>query len=123
MRAFVFAAALVAMSTPMFAAVVISTDAAKFAGQNVTIEGVVTEVRVSQNGTAFIDMDGKYPNNQFTAVVFPQNIGNFDNVKSYEGKTVQISGPVAKYEGKAEIGVRGLGQIQVVNPARHRKLS
>jgi DNA/RNA endonuclease YhcR with UshA esterase domain len=123
MRALVFAAALIASGTPALAVTIAPNDAEKYVGKNVTIEGVVTDVHVSQNGITFIGMGGKYPNNQFVAVIFPQNIDHFGNVNFYEGKTVRIAGHVAKYEGKTDIELSGMGRTEIVDPAQRRKIS
>ena len=123
MRELVFATALIISAIPALAETIAPSDAEKFVGKNVTIAGVVTDVHVSQNGITFIGMGGKYPNNQFVAVIFPQNIDHFGNVKFYEGKTVRISGHVAKYEGKTDIELSGMGRIEIVDPPQRQKLS
>jgi DNA/RNA endonuclease YhcR with UshA esterase domain len=82
-------------------------------GQNLTVEGVVSEVHHAASGKAiFIDIGGRYPNNPFAAVIFADDASKFPNVDSLEGKTVDISGSVRLYKGKPEIILNDPAQIK-----------
>ena len=48
-------------------------------------------------------MGGEYPDNAFTAVIFKSDTSKFHNVKSWEGKVVEVTGKVKEYRGKPEI--------------------
>ena len=101
-----------AESRPLRQGVVAAADAANHIGETLTIEGLVSEVHVSPKAT-FIDLDGRYPNEEFTGVIFTGDAGAFSNVGSYEGKTVDITGTVQMYRGRPEIILKSPSQIQV----------
>ena len=92
--------------------VVMAADAANHIGETITVEGVVSEVHVSSKAT-FIDLNGRYPNEEFTGVIWSENIGAFSNVGDYEGKTVDITGTVQIYRGRPEIILRSPSQVQI----------
>ena len=51
--------------------------AASHVGENATIKGVVAEVYRSRSGITLLDMGGRYPDNPFAAVIFPEDAINF----------------------------------------------
>lgn len=89
---------------------VTAAEAAARIGQTITVEGVVSEVHVSQRAT-FIDLGGRYPNEEFTGVIFSSDVGAFPDVDAYEGKTVDITGTVQLYRGRPEIILSSHDQI------------
>lgn len=90
---------------------VTAADAAAHVGESISVEGVVSEVHVSERAT-FIDLDGRYPNEQFTGVIFTSDAGAFSDVDAYEGKTVDITGTVRLYRGRPEIILTSPSQIR-----------
>lgn len=102
--------------TGVLAAAAISKPAIKIdgnVGEAATVEGVVDEVHVARkSGTIFIDMGGQYPNNTFTAVIWPENAGSFPNVSSLYGQTVKVTGTLQLYQGKQEIILREASQLR-----------
>ena len=100
-----------AESRPLRQGVVAAADAANHIGETITVEGVVDEVHVSPKAT-FIDLGGRYPNEEFTGVIFNDDTGAFSNVGSYGGKTVDITGTVQMYRGRPEIILRSPSQIR-----------
>jgi hypothetical protein len=91
---------------------ILPADAQAHVGQTVTIEGVVGNVHKIAAGLTFIDIDGRYPENAFTAVILPDDAGKFPDVASLNGKTVDITGPVRLYKGKPEIILNDAAQIK-----------
>jgi DNA/RNA endonuclease YhcR with UshA esterase domain len=115
MRLLALAFLLVAGAAPVLAQVpAIAPGAAKsHIGEQVTVEGVVSEVHHAASGRAtFIDMGGRYPNNAFAAVIFESDAGKFPNVDALDGKTVDVSGRIQLYRGKPEIILNDPGQIK-----------
>jgi DNA/RNA endonuclease YhcR with UshA esterase domain len=100
-----------AESRPLRSGVVTAADAAGRIGRTVTVEGVVSEVHVSERAT-FIDLNGRYPNEEFTGVIFESDAGAFSDVDAYEGKTVDITGTVQLYRGRPEIILTSPSQIR-----------
>lgn len=90
---------------------VMAADAATRIGQTITVEGIVREVHVSERAT-FIDLNGRYPYEEFTGVIFSSNADAFPNVGALEGKTVDITGTVQMYRGRPEIILASPNQIQ-----------
>jgi len=91
---------------------VTAADAAAHIGETVTVEGIVSEVHVSERAT-FIDLGGRYPNEEFTGVIFTSDAGAFSDVDAYEGKTVDITGTVQLYRGRPEIILTSPSQIRI----------
>jgi len=87
-------------------------DAVARIGQTVTVEGKVSDVHTGRSGATFIDIDGAYPDNAFTAVIFVGDLAKFPGVKALGGKTVAINGPVQLYQGRAEIIVKSAEQLK-----------
>ena len=107
------AMSLVLATTLVAAATIHATDAASHIGQNITVEGVVSNVHEARgSGTIFLDMGGSYPNNAFTAVTFPDDASKFPNVTVLSGKTVDITGTIQDYKGKPEIILKSADQVK-----------
>ena len=100
------------LSTPTFAQDINPVEAPKHIGQTATVRGIVDEVHTSRRGNTFLDLGGKYPNQAFTGVIFKENVSDFPNVESLEGKMVNISGPIQTYHGKPEIILRSASQLK-----------
>jgi DNA/RNA endonuclease YhcR with UshA esterase domain len=81
-------------------------------GQPVTVEAAITDVHTGRSGVTFIDMGGRYPDNNFVAVIFADDAAKFPNASALEGKTVTISGPVQLYQGKPEIVLKSADQLK-----------
>ncbi|MCB6180196.1 nucleotide-binding protein [Rhodobacter sp. Har01] len=88
------------------------SEAANEIGNHVTVEGVVSQVSHDDpSGVTFINMGGRYPDHQFTGVIFSDAAAEFPDVFDLEGRTVQISGKIKLYKGKPEIILRERSQI------------
>lgn len=112
MREWFLASVLVATLTASAAAETIPAgQAASHVGQRVTVEGNATSVYTSRGGTMFIDVDGRYPNQAFVAVVFKSDTAAVGDLSSLQGKKVDITGTVKLYNGKPEIVVSARSQI------------
>jgi nuclease S1 len=104
---------LVLVALPASAATIQASDVRAHVGQNVTVEGTVSNVHTSaRSGTVFIDIGGRYPRNPFTAVIFKSAAGKFTTLASLQGKTVDVTGKVRLYRGRAEIILDTPSQLQ-----------
>jgi DNA/RNA endonuclease YhcR with UshA esterase domain len=113
LRALVLILGLFLAAAPAVAQTIKPADARAHVGQTVTVEGVVSEVHVaSGSGMTFIDMGGHYPANVFTAVIFRDDAGKFPNVAALNGKTVDVTGMIRLYKGKAEIILKTADQLK-----------
>jgi len=81
-------------------------------GETATVEGVVSEVHVAaRSGVTFIDLGGRYPDNSFTAVIWPEDTGKFPNVGALYGQKIRITGLLKLYQGKQEIILKDADQL------------
>jgi hypothetical protein len=87
-------------------------DVMAHVGQSVTVEGAVSDVFTARSGVTLLDIGGRYPDNPFTAVILATDAGKFPDLKTLDGKTVDITGPVKLYKGKPEIVVSDAAQIK-----------
>lgn len=90
-------------------------NAGNHIGEEKIIEGRIVDTYRSKTNTIFLNFEKPYPNHCFTAVIFSSDIYKFpENPEDYYyGKTVRISGEIKEYEGKPEIILKSVGQIEV----------
>ena len=90
-----------------------AADAGNHVGEYATVAGKVYQVYESRKGTIFLDIGGNYPNNPFTAVIFFREAHNFNNVRQYQGKTIEVTGKIRTYQGTPEIILNDREQIKL----------
>ncbi len=88
-------------------------DAGKHVGEKTCVTGTALQVFTSAKGTTFFDFCANYKTCPFTAVVFASDAAKFSNLSQYEKKTVEISGLLTTYQGKAEIILNEPAQIKI----------
>jgi len=88
-------------------------NAALHTGENTCVEGRVLRVFTSRSGSTFLDFCQDYRNCPFGSVIFATDRSKFGNLGSLEGRTVQVSGEITTYNGRAEIIIRDPKQIRV----------
>jgi DNA/RNA endonuclease YhcR with UshA esterase domain len=93
----------------------IPPDSAKyFIGKKVTVTGIVDQVHLTDTGTYFLNMGGKFPDNTFTAVIFSSDSSEFSDIKKFEGKLVAVTDTVKDYKGSPEIIIKKRDQIKLI---------
>jgi len=113
MKAYQLALVLMLMAAPAIAEIIAPNETPRHVGQNVTVEGVVSDVHHAASGKAiFIDIGGHYPNNAFAAVIFEGDFDKFPEVDSLEGKTVDVTGAIKLFRGRPEIILNDPAQIK-----------
>jgi DNA/RNA endonuclease YhcR with UshA esterase domain len=113
MKIFTLAVWLSLIALPAQAQTISANDAQSHVGQSVTVEGTVSEVHLDgRSGVTFIDIDGNYPREAFTGVIFEDAAATFPNVNSLVGKVVDITGKVQDYKGRIEIILRDGTQLR-----------
>jgi hypothetical protein len=96
------------------ASVVSDSDAIKYAGHSVAVEGTVARAFKSKNGNVFLDFGGTYPNETFVAWIPVDAPEAADSgLLSLQGKKVKVSGTIQLYRDKPEIKVMTKEQIIV----------
>lgn len=88
------------------------TEAKTHVGQTVTVEGAVGNISTGRSGTTFIDVGGRYPDNNFAAVIFAADKSKFPGLDALDGKTVAVTGQISLYRGKPEIILKSAEQMK-----------
>jgi DNA/RNA endonuclease YhcR with UshA esterase domain len=114
MKAFIFALLLTLTAAPALAETITAAEAKNHVDKDVTVEGTVSEVHHAASGRAiFIEIGGRYPSNLFSAVIFKDHFNKFPTVDSLVGKTVDVTGRIKDYRGRAEIILDDPEQLKV----------
>jgi exonuclease VII large subunit len=111
-RTLVLALGFVLAVMPARAETISSADVKAHAGQTVTVEAAISDVHTGRSGVTFLDVGGRYPDSDFTAVIFTGDATKFPNASALDGKTVIISGPVQLYQGRPEIILKSADQLK-----------
>ena len=96
--------------------VVLACEAGKYLGRELIVEGKVADAYHDlKSNTVFLNFEKAYPNHCFTGVIFSSDLYKFvQNPEDYYlNKTVRIMGEVKEYQGKPEIILETLNQIEV----------
>jgi len=80
-------------------------------GKNISIEAIVTQVIMAQNGNLYLNLGGRYPNQKLSLVAFPENVFLIPEPEKYEGETIIAQGKLSLYNGKPQIIIDKPGQI------------
>lgn len=91
-----------------------TSEAASNVGSNALVTGYVADVVIREK-VAYLNFDGKYPKNTFTAVIFPDKFEVFGDLMSYKNKTIEVKGKIGIYGGKPQIILNNKNQIRVIN--------
>jgi DNA/RNA endonuclease YhcR with UshA esterase domain len=94
----------------------VETIAAKetgdYIGKNVIVKGYVADV-VIRPKVNYLNFDKKYPDQTFTAVIFPKDAENFNDLYAYKNKNVRVKGKIELYRGKPQIIINTPEQIEI----------
>jgi DNA/RNA endonuclease YhcR with UshA esterase domain len=91
-----------------------TTETADKIGSNAYVTGYVADVNVREK-VAYLNFDGRYPGNTFTAVIFPDKYEVFGDLMKYRNKTVEVKGRIGQYKGKPQIILNSKEQIKIIN--------
>ncbi|MBN1633476.1 MAG: hypothetical protein JW917_04850 [Ignavibacteria bacterium] len=93
---------------------IISTkDVSDYIGKTLTVEGYIADV-VTRPKVNYLNFDNKFPKHTFTAVIFPKDAENFDDLNMFKNKNVRVKGKIELYKGKPQIIVNSPDQINIV---------
>ncbi len=87
------------------------TEANKQIGKKQCVSGKVLSVSHSPGGMTFLDFCEDYLSCPFTVVVFPEDLHRVGDLNQLIGKTVEVSGKIKDYDGRAEIVLEGSQQL------------
>ena len=90
-------------------------NAGNYFNKEKIVEGKIVDTYRSKTNTIFLNFEKPYPNQCFNAVIFSSDIYKFpeDPEDYYYRKTVRIMGEIEEYEGKPEIILKNLNQIEI----------
>lgn len=92
-----------------------ASQAATKVGKDAVVSGLLTQL-TKREKLWYLNMDGNYPTNAFTAVVFAKNFNVFTNLDAMVGKKIEITGRVAEFQGKPQIVLERASQLALAKP-------
>ena len=90
-----------------------AADAKSMVGKDAVVAGTVMEVHKTEK-VIHINLGGKNPKQDFTAVVFAPNFKLFPEADKLDGKKVEVTGKVEDYRGKPQIVLKTKSQLHVL---------
>jgi hypothetical protein len=87
-------------------------EASQHVGETKCVSGTVHRVRVGEKGVHFVDFCNDQMACPFTVVVFASSLKDVGDVRRLEGRTIEVHGPVKLYDGRAEIILNRISQIE-----------
>ena len=86
-------------------------EAEKHVGETKCVAGKVLKIKVGTKGVHFLDFCEDHMACPFTVVVFASALKDVGDVRHFEGRTIEIRGPVKLYDGRAEIILNRISQV------------
>ena len=86
--------------------------AGQYIGETKCVTGKVLRVKVGQGGVHFLDFCEDQAACPFTVVVFSHDLKDVGDVRRLVGRTIEVRGSVKAYDGRPEIILRRIGQIE-----------
>ena len=96
-----------------------SLQAKDYIGQNACVCGKVVSAKYNENGKTnptYINLDKKYPEQDFTLMIFGSDRQNFSYKPEefLQGKTICVKGKIAEYKGSPQIIANKEKQIEII---------
>jgi hypothetical protein len=91
-----------------------TADASKFYDEALVVTGKVVEVTMRPSIT-ILGLDVPSPSTPLTAVIFPENAGQFGDLQKLNNQNVEISGIITEYRNRPEIILETTNQIKLVD--------
>ena len=87
-------------------------SASEHLGEVTCIRGKVVKLVIGPTGLHFLNFCEDYKTCPFTVVVFPRDLRDVGDIRTLEGKEIQITGKVKTYKGQLEIVLRDRSQLR-----------
>lgn len=110
-----FAAALIALLCPTLLSAsdcVPIHEASQHIGETKCVTGKVLRIKIGAKGVHFLDFCEDSMACPFTVVVFANDLKDVGDVRRLAGRTIEIRGAVKAYDGRPEIILSRIGQIE-----------
>lgn len=86
-------------------------EARQHIGETKCVTGKVLRVKVGEKGVHFLDFCEDQMACPFTVVVFSHDLKDVGDVRGLAGRTIEINGAVKEYDGRPEIILSRISQI------------
>jgi len=87
-------------------------EAKSHIGEYAEVCGKVYGIYHHKKGHIFINLDGKYPNQKMTFIIWSRYKDNF-NYLNFNGKTICAKGVIKEYKGRTEMFIKTQKQIKI----------
>jgi hypothetical protein len=105
--------AIALLAVPAGAKCISIEDAAARIGEVTCVRGTVVKVFESRkSGTWFLDFCADYRTCPFTVVIFSRYLRDVGDVRMLAGRTIEVHGKIASYDGRAEIVLKHSRQLK-----------
>ena len=81
-------------------------------GSTACVTGKVLKVGHSKSGTTFLDFCEDVKACPFVVVIFARDLRDVGDVEQLAGKTIEITGKIEEYNGRAEIILKDVKQLR-----------
>jgi micrococcal nuclease len=90
-------------------------QAENYSGKEMIVEGKVVSTYRSKKGNVFLNFEKPYPHQCFSAVIFSPNLSKFGEnpEKNYNQKILRVRGKIRLYQGKPEIILNDVSQVEI----------
>jgi DNA/RNA endonuclease YhcR with UshA esterase domain len=75
------------------------------------VSGTIFHVKEGSNGVTFLDFCEDFEVCPFTVVVFSSDLRKIGNLRQLKGRSIQITGTIEEYDGRAEIILKNPRQL------------
>jgi exonuclease VII large subunit len=93
-----------------------AAEAEKHYQETVIVTGKVAQVSIRPK-LVYVNLDKRYPETPMYCVIFARATNQFGDLKSLEGKQVEIKGRIEEYQDKAQIILNSSNQLKVIEKA------
>jgi exonuclease VII large subunit len=87
-------------------------EAPNHVGEVTCVTGKVKQVKETESGTWFLNFCDDYRQCPFSVVVFAKDLRHVGEVRTLEGKAIEIHGRIQNYKGRPEIVLREARQLR-----------
>jgi len=89
-----------------------TTEAKSHIGEYAEVCGKVYGVYHHRNGHLFLNLDGRYPHQKMTVVIWKEYVDNFDSIR-FKNRRICVQGRIRCYKGKPEIFLKSRSQLKM----------
>jgi hypothetical protein len=87
-------------------------EAGQHIGETKCVTGKIVRVKVGEKGVHFLDFCEDAMACPFTVVVFSHDLKDVGDIRRLEGRSIEIRGAVKVYDGRPEIILRRISQVE-----------